>query len=330
MTSDYPARLDVLATDLARLSTDVVTASTRSIELAASSELRTTVYQAFEADDNRLLESTLYAEPFAFPPDSERELLIRLAPQTGLFALFVLHVLEPTQALELVGGPSNVVGDAAQVAVQLFGFGGSNATPAAAKPWGGSQAASLTMIIHGTGASKDSWWRPTGQFAQDVHAVTGDVYQFDDYFRWTGKNRNADRHQAAADLKDWVDAHLQPNGDLRVIAHSHGGNVAMLATRLGLSAAQLILLGTPMRTEYVPAMDEIARLDNVYAPQDVVQSPGGTVPYRRGEGRTLGDTQVITNHPLHAGVGGPLGSHEDLHEWSVWTHTDNHLDHLLT
>jgi hypothetical protein len=111
-----------------------------------------------------------------------------------------------------------------------------------------------------------------------------------------------------------------PAGTLKVIAHSHGGNVVMWATHLfpAISIDRLILLGTPMRTDFVPDLRRIKRLYNVYTWGDKIQVSGGW-PFVRGEGPTFADSDKVINLPVttplsHLGV----VCHSDLHEPSIW------------
>jgi hypothetical protein len=87
----------------------------------------------------------------------------------------------------------------------------------------------------------------------------------------------------------------------------------------------VVLLGTPSRMEYTPSLRIIGNLSNVYSFADVIQTPAGTFPHRRGEGRTVSDSRHTLNVlAVNSGLG---PSHSDLHEPSVWQ--TNQLDRLL-
>lgn len=185
--------------------------------------------------------------------------------------------------------------------------------------------ANLLLVIHGTFAAGQSWWRWPSPFTQHLDALTGGaVYKGADAFAWSGGNSDADRETAASDLVVWVQTH--PANDLTIVAHSHGGNVAMLATRLATAVAisRLILLGTPIRTDYTPDVRRIGVLYNVYSFGDYIQKPGAA-PHRRGEGRTLGDSERVVNFLARNGVFGP--GHADLHDAAVWH--SNGFDQLV-
>lgn len=183
----------------------------------------------------------------------------------------------------------------------------------------------MTIIIHGTWAATSDWWRQGGNFWNYVNGITGNVYGGSDAFSWSGANRHEERVKAAHDLMGWINLH--PCTNLDVITHSHGGNVCFLATRLGLKIRKLITLGMPIRLEYLPDLRNIGMQYNIFSTGDIVQTPLGTLPNRRGEGRTLSDgitmiNQIVTDD----GQGGSPG-HSELHEPETWK--ANHLEGLL-
>ncbi len=183
----------------------------------------------------------------------------------------------------------------------------------------------MTIIIHGTWAATSTWWQRGGNFWNYVNGITGNVYGEKDAFSWSGANRHEERVKAAGDLVAWVGSH--PCTNLDIISHSHGGNVCFLATRLGLKIRKLITLGTPVRLEYLPDLRAIGMLYNVFSTADLVQTPAGTIPNKRGEGRTLSDGMTVINQiATEDGHGGRPG-HSELHEPDTWK--ANHLDGLL-
>jgi len=189
----------------------------------------------------------------------------------------------------------------------------------AALPALGAPAAtnSLTIIIHGTWARTSPWWKQGGSFWNYINPQLSDLYKGPNPYSWSGGNSHSDRETAAKDLVTWIKAN--PTNSLRIITHSHGGNVCFLATRMGLAIDKLITLGTPIRLEYLPDLRQIGQLHNVLSTVDHVQTPAGTIPNRRGEGRTLGETDKVLNHrATDDGAGGQPG-HSDLHEPPTWT-----------
>lgn len=176
-----------------------------------------------------------------------------------------------------------------------------------------------TIIIHGTWAKRYDWWLPTGAFFQYIDGITKDVYKGGHPFWWSGRNRHSDRINAAHDLVQWTANN--PTNSLRIIAHSHGGNVVLhAATRLGLKVDQLIMLGTPIRLEYMHNTGNITDLHSVFSLKDHVQAPAGATPNPRGEGRTLIENSYTTNHiALDDGQGKDIApDHSELHEEKTW------------
>jgi hypothetical protein len=186
---------------------------------------------------------------------------------------------------------------------------------------------SLAIIVHGTWAAGASWWRPSvGEFWKHVEPTWPHLYRGPSPFAWSGDDKHGARVVAAQQLVKW--AKSEGAAAIDVIAHSHGGNVCLLAARLGLRINRLVLLGTPIRTEYMLDLGTIGSMRNVFSLADHIQTPLGTFPQRRFEGRTLGDSKYVSNwRAEHDGNGGEPG-HSDLHEPTTWVASG--LDKLLT
>lgn len=96
----------------------------------------------------------------------------------------------------------------------------------------------ITMIIHGTFAQNEDWWQPEGGFAQALDSVVKDVWKFTTRnkpkctpFKWTGDNMSADRIAGGVQLGTFlcqISLHY-PNEKIRLVGHSHGGNVILSA-----------------------------------------------------------------------------------------------------
>ena len=116
---------------------------------------------------------------------------------------------------------------------------------------------SRTVIIHGTWAKKQDWYKPGGDFHTYIlNNVYPDVYGDPDFFFWSGGYSHARRRDAANKLVSWVNHH--PCGTLRLMAHSHGANVVNIATKMGLQACTLIHLSPPVRPEYLPDISNVS------------------------------------------------------------------------
>jgi hypothetical protein len=127
------------------------------------------------------------------------------------------------------------------------------------------------------------------------------------FFNWSGDNSDQARRDAAYQLAKMIREyhHKCPSEPIRVVAHSHGGNVALLTTQLaGGHIDQLVTLGTPIEEGYRPGPG-LGSWDNVYSTGDGVQ----VLPY--GAGRT--DPDPATNNIELNNFG-----HSDLHTVQAW------------
>ena len=69
-------------------------------------------------------------------------------------------------------------------------------------------------------------------------------------------------------LLDWVTAR-NLNG-LNLFTHSHGGNVAMLATQGTLSVGELVLLSCPVHPDYAPNFANVSKAVSIRVKWDLV------------------------------------------------------------
>jgi hypothetical protein len=195
-------------------------------------------------------------------------------------------------------------------------FNLSQAIPTISETHAANPSNSLTIIVHGTWAKTSRWWQQGGNFWNYINALVPDLYNGSAPYSWSGANSDTERVSAATDLIAWVQRN--PTHSLRIIAHSHGGNICLLAAQSGLKIDKLITLGTPIRLEYLPDLKHIGVLHNVFSTNDSVQTPTGTIPNTRGEGRTFGENNIVQNHrAIDDGNGGQPG-HSELHEPSTW------------
>ena len=137
-------------------------------------------------------------------------------------------------------------------------------------PKGGRQPAHTSMLVHGTFAASSDWWQPGGDFHTYLSTkVRPDLYGGADRFGWSGGYSDGARAQAAADLVAWVNTHGVDGLDL--FGHSHGANVMLLATQLGLHAGKLILLSCPVHVDkYMPDFTRVSRVISIRVKHDLV------------------------------------------------------------
>lgn len=121
----------------------------------------------------------------------------------------------------------------------------------------GNPADTITLI-HGTWASDSPWYQPAGDFFTFIKALRPDLYDAADFFRWSGSYSHGARVEAAANLKQWVDNHNEAGLDL--MGHSHGANVILKATELGLRASKVVLLSCPVHVDrYFPDFKQVKK-----------------------------------------------------------------------
>ena len=140
---------------------------------------------------------------------------------------------------------------------------------------------SVCILVHGTWAQEEVWYRPGGLFYDAV--VRSPYNTFDDIisFSWSGVLSHDARMQAGYELALEILSYDQ----VTIIAHSHGGNVAMIASQYlsywyeqgrisfpSYPIQALYLLGTPIQVaSYAPAMHIIRYVYNLFSFEDMVQ-----------------------------------------------------------
>lgn len=107
----------------------------------------------------------------------------------------------------------------------------------------------VITLVHGTFARGAQWTLKGSILCNHIAASLGSDTRFE-RFQWSGQNYQQARINAAAELKEFILARLleQPQARHYIIAHSHGGNVALLALRdkeLANRISGLITLATP-------------------------------------------------------------------------------------
>ena len=102
------------------------------------------------------------------------------------------------------------------------------------------------VFVHGTWASGSTW----PLLEAGIRRVFGAEYVAVQYLNWSGRNTVSARISAAEKLAHLLEADSQHRPTTRrfIVAHSHGGTVALLATReaaLRRTVAGVICLSTP-------------------------------------------------------------------------------------
>lgn len=192
-----------------------------------------------------------------------------------------------------------------------------------------------TLIVHGTRAANQTWWRndpaDPNNFWTYVDGLTGNCVRQGHEFTWSGGVTDIDRRQGANLLLNWWRSEGQP--ELKIIAHSHGANVVLQAMVFDRKFVPktIIALGMPVCFIYPITLDQTDQIHNVYSEYDRIQVPGAVVAGRRGEGRTLPESRKVSNHHIPYWSPRVWGQravgHSDLHDQQVWA--NHHLETLL-
>ena len=176
-------------------------------------------------------------------------------------------------------------------------------------------------LIHGTkisgkGGSPSTW-------TSDFRTYISKFYNNEEVFapKWTGGNSVEARADAAENIAFEIEKWHKENPDdpIRIIAHSHGGNVAFMVVDIlaskglttgAIEVETLITIATPIRSDYKMWLGKPAQHLNVYSNSDKVQISGGGI----NGGVTAKRTYDGATNVLIEGKG-----HSDMHsKVDVW------------
>lgn len=188
------------------------------------------------------------------------------------------------------------------------------------------------IIIHGTWSSEALWYMPGGDFFEEFekNCVNGHVIPF----CWSGKNDHEARIRAAQTLTKLIQSYPVET-TITIVAHSHGGNVAILASQI-LSKntnhycpgpprrnriAVLYTLGTPISTNCQPNMNVIGHVYNLFSFEDLVQPVLGMFKRQYKLHKRIGNMRITIDdkQPDHTNLHNPIvGSWlPQFHTWMV-------------
>ncbi len=186
----------------------------------------------------------------------------------------------------------------------------------------------LTIVVPGTQFRKPNLdFTPGGAFFQHVSRTVGDRTMAT--FSWSGGDNHSARISAAGALANFIRHYkFAPGEQLNIIAHSHGGNVAIAAINMGVGhkVDNLVTLGTPSVPSYrLNGNAGVGTWVNVFNPNDKVQNHGGG-----DESSRLQSGPAARTHPWALNIGwdvdlGDFNSHEALHSPAAWDYTLPHL-----
>jgi len=173
----------------------------------------------------------------------------------------------------------------------------------------------VIILIHGTWGTSSDWHQPGGLFHDMLQMQAEKKGATVVPFCWSGANDPKARSTAAQALVQLIKSYPS-DMPLYVIGHSHGGNVATLASRLLPKHApkhrihSLYLLGTPARAvDYGPNMDVITYLYNLVSFQDFIQPVIGIFDRAQPTHPRIANMSISINDKEPG--------HSDMHHYSI-------------
>ena len=164
-------------------------------------------------------------------------------------------------------------------------------------PWG-----LAIWLVHGTfnGTADNDPWVSTEFWTAEIQNYVSETFNNEPLYAeaWSGSNNKNAREKGAEELRDMIMTYINENGGLedfdepiRLVGHSHGGNVAILAANLlaekGITVETLITIATPVRNDYQLDEGAVNQHINVYNTGDFVQARlGGKIQNIGKAGRT--------------------------------------------
>lgn len=88
----------------------------------------------------------------------------------------------------------------------------------------------VIILVHGSHANHEHWFRPQGDFYQALQKGTQRKQEFIVPFGWTGET-NSDAIKAAGELLGCLLLSYGDDEEITIIGHSNGGNVALAASQ---------------------------------------------------------------------------------------------------
>src|SRR5215475_12858794 len=111
-------------------------------------------------------------------------------------------------------------------------------------------SAHTSLLIHGTWAANEQWWKPGGGFhSYLLNGIRPDLYSNPDAFSWSGAYSEAARAVASTELQAWL---------------------AMLGTQNGLNTGPLVLLSCPVHSIYMPDFTRTGPVVSIRVKLDLV------------------------------------------------------------
>ena len=168
------------------------------------------------------------------------------------------------------------------------------------------QHSGIFIIIPGTWSIQANWHNPEGKFFTSLEENAQKYNKNTCTYLWPGKNSHQSRVLAAQGLAKLIESYPK-NLAINIIAHSHGANVAMLASQIlskkNRIIQNLITLGVPVDTQnYAPSLDVIKKLYNIFSLNDFVQPVVGFFQRTYEQHQQIKNIRLLINNnePSHS------------------------------
>lgn len=172
---------------------------------------------------------------------------------------------------------------------------------------------SVFITVHGTWSSECAWYMPGGDFFDALEKSVLDNDGVVIPFSWSGANSVDAREKAGRNLAKIIDSYDGSSARIIVVAHSHGGNVALLASHaLKKNKIDILYtLGTPINSSIYPNMDMINFCYNLFSFEDLIQPVFGMFAREHVPHARIGNIRVVLNgkEPDHAQLHNPIVGH---------------------
>ena len=130
-------------------------------------------------------------------------------------------------------------------------------------------ANAIIILIHGTWANESPWYLPGDGFFECLQAHVAKQGASVVPFCWSGNLNHASRRTAGTALVQLIKSY-PADKPIVIIAHSHGGNVAIIASQIlakeqpiAHTIDKLYLLGTPAAPIYWRAIATLKRSSRI-------------------------------------------------------------------
>jgi len=138
-------------------------------------------------------------------------------------------------------------------------------------------------LIHGTNLNNDP--SPQDTWKSNFREYISEQFDGEKVLEgnWEGGNSVGSRKEGAEKIYKEIKTYIDENPDepIRLIGHSHGGNVAIMVTNLlaedGYDVDNLITIATPVRGYKLDKDVDVGQHINVYNTKDQVQINGGSI-----------------------------------------------------